>query len=49
LSVSLLAVAAVVAGVFFNRSRQSAPTPEVDTDTGGEKALQLEALRRAGI
>lgn len=49
LSVSLLAVAAIVAGVFFNRSRQPAPTPELDTGNGVEDAVQLEALRRAGI
>ena len=49
LSVSLLAAAALVAGVFFNRSRQPTPIPELDTGNGVEDAVQLEALRRAGI
>jgi hypothetical protein len=49
LSVSLLAVAAVAAGILLNRSRQPSPTPEIAVDNGVEDAVELEALRRAGI
>ena len=49
LSVSLLAVAALVAGVLFNRSRQPSPAPSPDIDAGNGDAVQLEALREAGI
>ena len=49
LSVSLLAVVALAAGLLLNRSRQPAPTPQVEADNGVEDALQLEALRRAGF
>lgn len=49
LSVSLLAATALVAGILLNRSRQLAPAPEVPSDNGVGDAVELEALRRAGI
>ena len=49
LSVSLLAVAALVAGVFINRHRQASPSPEAQPHNGVDDAVQLEALRQAGI
>ena len=49
LSVSLLAVAAVVTGLLVNRTRQTAPTSTEDSDVGVADAHQLEALREAGI
>lgn len=48
LSVSLLAVAALAAGVLLSRNRPS-ETPQLDPDSGVEDAVRLEALRRAGI
>jgi hypothetical protein len=49
LSVSLLATAALVAGILLNRSRQPTPAPEITADNGVGDAVELEALRRAGI
>ncbi|MDX1673840.1 MAG: hypothetical protein R3314_03465 [Longimicrobiales bacterium] len=48
MSVSLLAAAALVAGIFFSRSRT--PTAvELEPEADPGDAIQLEALRRAGI
>ncbi len=50
LSVSLLAMAAVVLGIFMNRFRlPTQPKPAVESEAGPEDGLQLEALRRAGF
>ncbi len=49
LSVSLLAVAALAAGMLLSRTRQPSDPPQVQTDNGVEDAIQLQALRRAGI
>ena len=51
LSVSLLAVVAIAAGIVLNRSRQSdAPAHEIQADSPeSDGVVRLDAIRQAGI
>lgn len=52
LSVSLLAVLAMVAGIILSRSRHPATAPAHEVEADGEEPdglVRLEALRQAGI
>jgi hypothetical protein len=48
ISVSLLAVAAITAGIFFARTRNT-PDPEMEKPKVLEDTASLEALRSAGF
>lgn len=49
LSVGLVAVTAVVAGLVVNRSRQSSPPTAAESEPAAADEIRLDALRKAGF